>query len=659
MQMRTGSQLLEGRALRRTNQSTRAGCGGPRLFAFALGGIILLPQVALANQDQEALPRVTVIGTRVPLTVGQEAASLTVLTREQIERSGPATGADLMRQVPGVQVDQLGGPGGISLVYIHGSDPNHVLVLVDGVRMNVSTNSRGGGFDLSDLDPSQIERIEVLRGAASAIYGADAMGGVVNIVTRKGDRGGAASATIGGIGYRTFNARATWQVGEAALLSASAASLRDGRESQGGHLSLKQAALAARITTSAGARMEVDFRRIERESTSFPDDSGGVEYAEIRALERRESRSNTLSARGVADVGRWTVMLEGTAFDHWQRAASPGVAPGVRSDFGLPASLSDTQYLRGAVLLNAVRHLEGGNELAVGAEYQQERGASNTVYQLFGTSIPADFDLRRRTRSAFSELKWFASSDLILRAGVRYDAIHGSGSHTSPSIGARYSFSRLGGHLIANYAAGFKPPSFFALGLPPPLGGNPELKAEHSKGGLIGYEQRLGRSGEASVTAFRRRYSDLVTFANATNQLVNADRVDVKGAEVAFYFQASEVLGVKANYTRLISRVSPNGEPLRQRPGHRSGVQLHLKPQQRASIVWSLEYAAGLFDSSIPTGNVFLGSYVRNDLAFTYALGEQIKLTGAIDNLADRENLWYVGAPSLGRRARVGASISF
>lgn len=626
--------------------------------SIAFGMALLLLQPACADPEPLTLAPVVVVGSRVPSTKGQEAESLTVITREQIERMGAATGPDLLRQVPGIQVDQMGGPGGISQVYIRGSDPNHVLVFVDGVRVNDPTNSRGGGFDFSNLDPSQVERIEVLRGAASAIYGADAMGGVVNVVTRTAEPGGSANAAVGGFGYRSLNARATWFPSSGSQMTVSSSALRDGLESEGGRLSLNQFALAARASTSETSLVEFNLRHAERESSAFPDDSGGIEFAKIRAQEQRESRATTLSLRAVADLEAWMLTLEGTGFQHQESINSPGVAPGVRSVFGLPASNVTTQFQRNSLLLNAVRHIEGGSEFALGTEYQQEHGNSSAIYELFGMPIPADFDLRRRTRSAFAELKWLATRDLIVRTGLRYDSIQGSGSHYSPSIGARYSVPQFDGHFKASYSEGFKPPSFFALGLSPALGGNPDLKAEQSKGGSLGYEQRMGAVGHVSLAIFRRRYSDLVTYDNTSNKLVNADMVNVKGAELELQVKINSFVSCQAHYTRLISRVLPSGEPLRQRPGQRAGVQLDLKLLEKSSLAWRLEYANEIFDSSIPTGNVFLRSYLRNDLAFTYAITKRVNATAAIENLADRNNQWYVGAPSLGRRAWIGVTLT-
>lgn len=639
-------------------QSMRARGRGLVQVAVA-ASMALAFHTAFAQSETAALDEVRVVSSRVPATMGQEAESLTVITREQIERIGAAGGADLLRQVPGVQVDQLGGPGGISLVYIRGSDPNHVLVLVDGVRMNDPTNSRGGGFDFSSLDPSQIERIEILRGAASSIYGADAMGGVVNIVTRKDEPGGSANVAAGGLGYRALNARSTWHVGAGTRFSVGASALHDGLEPEGGRIKLNQLTLAGRVAPSVSSHLEVDLRHVQRSSSAFPDDSGGIELAGIRTLEQRSSYGTTLSVRGLVDVDGWTVTLEGTGFQHRDVVDSPGVVSGLRNDFGIPASSSTTRYRRSGALLNAVRHLAGGSELAIGAEVQREHGSSNTIYELFSTSTPAEFDLHRSTGSAFTDLKWLAAPGLIIRAGLRHDAVQSAGSHTSPSVGAKLSVPRLGGHLKASYSAGFKPPSFFALGLPQALGGNPDLKAEHSKGGSIGYDQPLGRIGELSAALFRRRYSDLVTFDNKTNQLVNADRVDVKGVEISIQLQVTDAVGLQGHYTRLISKVGPSEEPLRQRPGRRAGIQLDVKLHEGASLSWKVEYANEIFDSSIPTGNVFLRSYLRNDLSFSYAISSRLSLTAAIDNVADRTNRWYVGAPSLGRRGRVGARLTF
>lgn len=619
--------------------------------------VALLCQGGIARAEGPAatLEPVVVLGTRVPTSLRQSSDGITVVTREEIDWMAPATGVDLFRQVPGLQVDQLGGPGGVGSVYIRGSDPNHVLVLVDGVRVNDPTTSRGGGFDLSGLDPSQIERIEVLRGAASSIYGADAMGGVINIVTRKGAQGFGASAGYGALGYRS--ARASVASGNARL---SLSTLRDGRDTDGSSLALAQLGASTRFVAGDAGSITLDARHVKRKSSNFPDDSGGQLLAVYRALERHDGSETSLGARGSWDFDSWTVHVAATRYGRSEDIVSPGVAAGERNPLGVPSSIARTDFRRSGVLANAVRHLAGGSEVTAGGEYLQERGASQVLYELFGTSIPATFDLKRITRSGFVELKWLARTNLVVRAGLRRDAVSGNGARTSPSVGVRYDWPSIKASFKASFAEGFKPPSFFALGLPVALGGNPELRAERSKGGSIGYEQRF-QDGTAFVSAalFKTAYTDLVTFDNEANRLVNAGRVDIRGVEL----EGSTFLGasvrLKAHFTRLLSHVAESDEPLRQRPGRRAGTDVQWSIDERSSLDWRIEYVAAVFDSSVPTGNVMLPTSVRHDVAYVLRFNRQFRSTLALDNVFDRQNFAYVGQPAAGRRVRLTLEMGF
>ena len=142
---------------------------------FAANGGVALP----APQ-----PEIIVTGSRVAIAPDDIAANVTVLKREEFDVEKPAKLADVLARVAGVHVDQVGGRGGTGSVYVRGADPNYTLVLVDGVRVNDPTNARGGSFDLSALDMADVERVEIARGPYSAVYGGDALAGVINIVTR-------------------------------------------------------------------------------------------------------------------------------------------------------------------------------------------------------------------------------------------------------------------------------------------------------------------------------------------------------------------------------------------------------------------------------------------------------------------------------------------
>ena len=148
--------------------------------------ILLAAANAGANVPIVAEPApVIVTGSRVATRLEDLAANVTVLDREYFDVEKPARLADVLRRVAGIHVDSVGGRGGTGSLYMRGADPNYTLVLVDGVRVNDPTNARGGSFDFSTLDIADVERVEIARGPYSAVYGGDALGGVINIVTRR------------------------------------------------------------------------------------------------------------------------------------------------------------------------------------------------------------------------------------------------------------------------------------------------------------------------------------------------------------------------------------------------------------------------------------------------------------------------------------------
>ena len=634
--------------------------GRPASLRRGIGAAALaLPVLALAGPEVSSQePVVVVVGTRLPTTLRDGSDSLSLVSRAQIDRMGVASAVDLLRLLPGLQIDQVGGPGGLSSIYIRGSDPNHVLVLIDGLRVNDPTNSRGGSFDMSSLDPALIERIEVLRGGASSIYGADAMGGVINIVTRQSESGSAGGLGWGGLGYRSVNARASQRSDDVAI-SAVASTLRDGIEAGGSTLALRQIAAAAGLAISPVAKLQLDFKHSERDSTSFPDDSGGILLAQIRTPEQRHARDSSIRLGATWAFDLLSLSATATALAHSEDIDSPGVAPGVRSAFGLPASLSQAELRRANALVHGVMHLAQGRALAAGVELQREHGINRSSYALFGRKVPAEFDLRRDTRAGFIELKWPLRPDGVLRLGLRRDWIQDNGARTSPSLGLRYQLPAWGGAVKAAYSAGFKPPSFFALGLPIALGGNPGLRPETSRGGSVGYEQSgWNDKASAAVAAFQTNYAHLVTFDNQTNRLVNADRVRSRGVETELNLRATESMHMRAVFTRLLSHVANSDEPLRQRPGRRAGVEVDWRITAGSNLNWRVEYAADSFDSSVPTGAVMLPATLRSDMAYSVRVQAWLRLGAAVDNLLDRQNQSYIGAIGQQRRLRLTANVA-
>jgi len=292
---------------------------------LALSVIVALPGLALAeiagvSEEEPAVHRlgpVVVTASREPLPPESAPGTFSVISREEIERGHYTSVVDILRRVPGIHVGQPGSRGGRASIYTRGLDPNHTLVLIDGVRMNDPTNNRGGSFDLSTLDPAGVERIEISRGPISAVHGSDAIAGVINIITRTGRD--AQEFLLDGSGgrwgvYRVAG-EARGRVGIADLSLAGAwvdeGNPPDDQEYRGGNIKADVG-----LELPAGASLRGTFRFAGSESESFPDDSGGDEFAVIRALEERDIREFDMHVEAAQKTGRWIDYALGFDYRH-------------------------------------------------------------------------------------------------------------------------------------------------------------------------------------------------------------------------------------------------------------------------------------------------------------------------------------------------------
>ena len=181
-------------------------------FAFAPSLVLavttaFIPLSGMAQQlpqGTENLPVLVVSPLRSPLALSRSGSAVTVIRREQIRAWGSKSIADVLRASPGVDITETGGPGSLSYLSLRGAGAGQTLVLIDGIRVG-DTSSTSGDFDFSTLSTHDIERIEVLRGPQSALYGSDAMGGVVNIITRKGARKPRTTLSLEGGSFGTFS----------------------------------------------------------------------------------------------------------------------------------------------------------------------------------------------------------------------------------------------------------------------------------------------------------------------------------------------------------------------------------------------------------------------------------------------------------------------
>ena len=466
--------------------------------------IIAIVLAAMASpvgaQDPSSLrlEPLVVTPSRLPGSIVTGPASTTLITRGEIERQRPASLVDLLRRVPGLHVDQPGGRGGIGSVYLRGSDPNGTVVMVDGIPLNDPTNSRGGSFDLSGFDPDNVERIEVVRGPLSAVYGSDALACAINIISRAPAR--ARQWTVlgeaGRFDYRRGTATARGSVGAGAY-AASAGYVHEGEAVEGSRFTGKSATASLDLPSGDSARVRLFARMADQQAEGFPDDSGGPRFAARRTPEERDARELVLGLAAAHEIRPWlNVDLRAGFLDRIEDVTSPGVAPGLRDPAGIPASRTDTRFRRAEATGTGTLLLSEAARLVVGTSARHERGTADGTLLFDTFALPTTFKLDRLVYGAFAEGELEPVPGLLLSAGVRADWPEGFASRTSGRLGAAYRIEETGTVLRVSWSEGFKLPSFFALGHP--LVGNPELAPETSESIEIGVRQPLWE-GRASL----------------------------------------------------------------------------------------------------------------------------------------------------------------
>jgi outer membrane cobalamin receptor len=623
-------------------------------------------QPKIADMAVEA-PPVIVTGSRVAAKPDELGANITVLEREDFDVEKPAKLADALERVAGIHVDSVGGRGGTSSLYLRGADPNYTLVLVDGVRVNDPTNARGGSFDFSTFDMADVQRIEIARGPYSAIYGGDALAGVINIITRRApldDVHASLDAMAGAYDSHEFalNAAGPMTLGSAGgTWSLGASDTSEGEQIRGNDFGSQRFSAGYSSDFDARTRVNLSARYTESEREGFPDDSGGHAFAAIRDPETRDADETVLGMGLEHDAGNAGFALTLGYFDRDDHIESPGVAPGVRDPFGVPPSVVDSSIERLTATFTGTQRLNDTFTLAYGAEFQREQGSSEGELDFGGGfTMPTSFDLTRTSWAPYAEARVSTPFGLSAQAGVRVDKPEGMGSVTSPRLRVAYN---LGGddtgiRLAGSWGKAFKLPSLYALGHP--LVGNPGLAPERGESHEIELSQNLA-DGRIfwSATWFDGEFRNAIDFdSGPPPMLVNRNRVDTRGVELAGRYAVSNTWSVDGSITHARSRIASSGNELRNRPDWRGGVGVRWAPLSSLKFSASATYVGESFDSSIATGDLELDAYTRIDASAVWQVSEKFETYLAIDNLTGEKYQQFVGFESRGVMPRAGVRLS-
>jgi vitamin B12 transporter len=613
---------------------------------------------ALPATAQPAAEHVIVTGTRLE---GEAAGSnATVLDADTIQARDPGSVADLLRDLPGVFVQQSGGRGSVVSLFTRGAKPNFTLVLLDGVKANDPTNTRGGSYDFSTLDLNDIERIEFVRGPASAIYGSDAVGGVINIITRHGSDTPEAALTAdgGSFGYARVAGHISGPVagatGNLGLSYSDNGMPVDGSTLKGTNLDG-----ALTLPEIADTNISLSGRYGGSIATSFPDSSGGPRLASLRTLDHRDIQEGVFGASARRDINPWWAMaLDYGFYDRGATDTSPGVAPSVQTPAGIPANGDDARFSRNEVTFTNRLTPFAGLDAAIGVDMQAEHGVDDGYLQFGPAKLPDHFALDRTLWSGFAEAR-YQIADLTVSGSTRYDSV-GSTDHVSPQARADYALPDWGTQLQLLWGKAYKLPSFYALGNP--IVGDPNLKPEEAENFEGGVTQKLWDLASLKFEAYATNYRDLIDFQpGAVPKLVNLSTVHVRGLESSVDFTWDSPWGSLTATPRLSytnARNQLTGAALRDVPSWLAGATLLWRPVTDWDVSFDINHVGSMVDNSVPTGDVTLTSHVRADLAAHYRILPNLALQLGVDNLFNAHYEDVVGFPAPGVIVRGGITAS-
>ncbi len=615
--------------------------------------------VAGASAQQTAdLPEIIVTPNYTPTPANRIGSSVSQVSAEAASRTSPASVTQLLRTVPGVTVIESGGPGGTSEIRIRGAEGGHTVVLVDGVRVNDIASARGD-FDFASLALDDIERIEVLRGPQSAVYGSDAMGGVINIVTRRQAAASSASLTVEGGSYGTIATRgaAGMRAGDFSVRFAGGyyhsdgfsrrgdrdADERDGVDRASGSVHLSYA-------PQDGARVDIGLSGV-RHNAGY--DSVGTTGGDAPNVATRQ-RTSGFATLTMPTVNDWLDQTATAFFSTYDRTS--------REPFGsIPETVSAARTIGGEY--RAVANLQDAGQLTVGArlEHEDARSRSATL-----SGFPG-YQGSQSLWAVFGEHQLTLADRLHLTFSGRYDgAFTGGEGFLTGRATAAYEIAETGTRLRASVGTGAKRPTAYQIGnnvfaasLP---GGDIvplDLNAERSIGFDAGIEQSLFDGAmRVSATAFYNRFSNMLGFsfidaAAGTGYYENIDRAETKGIELTADAEiVPGVLSAGATYTWMPTQNLDTGRPLARRPEHSGSVTVTLTPAEGYEASLSAVFVGERLNTA--SAAAMLPGYGRLDFSTSVALTPSTKIFARVENLLDVRYQDPSGFNSPGLSAYVG-----
>jgi len=577
-----------------------------------------------ASAEETSNDTIIVEGSRLNQTATEIGSSVSIITAEDIDKLGFDFALDAIAAAPGVTINANGAFGGVASVRIRGAASEQTLVLVDGVPVN-DPSAPGGGFNFARFDTENIERIEVLKGPQSTLWGTDAIGGVVSITTKRPEKG------LGGAIFGEYGSFNTFRGG---------AAIEGGNEGSDFRLAV--------VHTSSDGISKAD------------EDNGNTQDDAYEAL--------TLSAKGGLDLND-NLRLSANVLWTDAEAEFDSFVFGAQGNVGDGDNLSETEELSANVSLTASLFDDRLDNLLLFGYSDIERvnsgadafpldiGGDRMLYRYQGTftlneSNTLAFGAEREETSVddddiyingfFALYEFKPLKQITLTGGVRIDDHETFGTETTGRAAVAYN-PTPNLTLRASWGQGFKAPTLFQLSGGGFAAPNPDLQPETSEAFDAGIDWRSSDgAANVSVTIFDTAIEDLIRFA--FTGYFNEPEVDTRGIEVSGGLQITESLKASISYAYLDAK-DGDGNTLSQLPEHSGDFTLSYDPEGPFSGAILVRYNG----DELNTDGSTLDSWTRVDLAASYDVNDHIEVFGRIENVFDEayQQILGYGTPDL------------
>lgn len=623
------------------------------LSVVAIAVLCGISSLASANANNKS-DELVVSANRFEQPLSSILAPVTVVTREEIDHWQSNTVIDVLRRLPGVDVAQNGGMGQQSSLFIRGTESRHVLVLIDGVRLNQAGIS--GSSDMSQIPISLVQRIEYIRGARSAVYGSDAIGGVVNIITRRNDDGTTLNAGIGSHGYQNYNGSTQQKIGENTTVTAAAA-----------------------YTHTTGFDVEArgfSGDRVQPDKDGFLSKSLwlGVEHqfsSDIAAYVRAYGYDNRTNYDAYydkfADSQVDTRKLYSRTYETGLKYHNDKYSTSLMGSYGTTKDYNyDPKYGQYGTFSNLDESKQ--YNLQWGNSYRLEKGNISTGIDYQRQSIePSSYTMISEKQTLnntgiYLTGQYAFIDSVVAEAAVRSDHHSEFNWHTTWQSGLSWEFYE-GYKLVGSYATAYKAPNLsqlyaYSTSMYGTTVGNPNLKPEESKQWEIGFE---GKTGPLfwQVNAYHNDIDNLINYESGypISTYENIGKAEIKGIEWVGEAETG-IFHHQVTYQYTDPRDKEKDEVLLRR----------AKQQVKYQLDWALydldmgltyQYIGSRYDKMGNGRRTKVGGVSLWDITAAYPVTSHLTIRGKIANMFDKDYETAYGYRTAGREYFLTGSYNF